>query len=485
MSTMPALSAHLPRLAVCALAALLTGCAALGGPPREAPPPAPALATLAPPAWRAAWPHGGDTQALTRWWQRFDEPLLAPLVAEAQQLSGDLAAARARIAQAEAARVAAAAALLPQVDAGVAASRSRQAPGLAPVGSVSASVQAGWEIDLFGGRSAGRDAAQARLDGAQADWHDARVAVAAEVANSLIALRSCEAAVLQAERDAASRGETARLAGLAARAGFQAPAEAALADASAAQARSVLRAQRAACDVELKALVALTGEDEARLIARLAPGTARVPQVIDAGLGAAGSAPTVPAQALAQRPDLRAAEQAVLAAAAEVAQADAQRLPRLALAGSIGAGASRSAGFSNEGLVWSLGPLQLSLPLFDGGSRRAEVQAAQARYDAAASAYRSRLRGAVREVEEALVRLQSGSERSADVQAAADGFARAERATEARYRGGLASLFELEDARRSLVQAQAGVVALQRERSLAWVQLYRALGGGWSPEDLR
>jgi hypothetical protein len=78
----------------------------------------------------------------------------------------------------------------------------------------------------------------------------------------------------------------------------------------------------------------------------------------------------------------------------------------------------------------------------------------------------------------------AAADRSADVQAAADGFERVERATAARYRGGLASLFELEDARRSLLQAQAGVVALQRERSLAWVQLYRSLGGGWSAADL-
>jgi outer membrane protein TolC len=89
----------------------------------------------------------------------------------------------------------------------------------------------------------------------------------------------------------------------------------------------------------------------------------------------------------------------------------------------------------------------------------------------------------VREVEEALVNLQSSSARAADTQAAADGYDAGLRATEARFRSGLASLFELEDARRNAVQGRAALIALQRDRSSAWIALYRALGGGWSPSD--
>jgi outer membrane protein TolC len=88
-----------------------------------------------------------------------------------------------------------------------------------------------------------------------------------------------------------------------------------------------------------------------------------------------------------------------------------------------------------------------------------------------------------------LVKLQSTADRSADAQVATDGFTASFMATQARYNGGLASLFELEDARRSAVQAQSALIDLQRERVTAWIALYRALGGGWSiastaPEDV-
>jgi outer membrane protein TolC len=189
----------------------------------------------------------------------------------------------------------------------------------------------------------------------------------------------------------------------------------------------------------------------------------------------------VPAQALAQRPDLLIAEREVVAASAEVAQAQAARLPRIALNGSISAARFESSDFGNQGgTLWAIGPVTVSLPLFDGGTRRANVVAAQARFDEAGTLYRGKLRGAVREVEEALVALQSTADRSTDAQVATEGYAASFRATEARFRGGLASLYELEDARRSALQAEIALIDLKRERATAWITLYRALGGGWS-----
>jgi outer membrane protein TolC len=105
------------------------------------------------------------------------------------------------------------------------------------------------------------------------------------------------------------------------------------------------------------------------------------------------------------------------------------------------------------------------------------------RYEAASVAYAASLRNAVREVEAALVTLQSASTRGDDVRSAADGFERSYRATEARFRGGVASLFELEDARRSVVAARSALIDQQREQVVAWITLYRAIGGGWSPTE--
>jgi len=193
---------------------------------------------------------------------------------------------------------------------------------------------------------------------------------------------------------------------------------------------------------------------------------------------------SAPAQALAQRPDLLNAERELVAASAEVSQAQAARLPRIALNGSINSSRFESSAFGNQsGTLWSIGPVTVSLPLFDGGTRRADVVAAQARYDEAGAIYRGKLRSAVREVEEALVALQSTADRGTDAQVATEGFAASFRATEARFKGGLASLFELEDARRSALQAEIASTDLKRERATAWITLYRALGGGWSDAD--
>jgi NodT family efflux transporter outer membrane factor (OMF) lipoprotein len=455
-----------------AAAAALAACSS--GPPTRPPSPG----TDAPPQWQAPLPHRGELTALAEWWRQFDDPVLPALIDAAQAASPTLATAAARIAQSRATRVAAGAALLPSVDANASAVRGRQdfISGLG--NSASAGVQAAWEIDLFGGRRAAGEAAQARFEGAQAGWHDARVAVAAEVGTAYTSLRACEAQVAQSELDSRSRNETARLTDLSTKAGFESPANAALARASAAQGNGLLTQRRAQCDVLVKGLVALTGIDEPGLRSRLAPNAARLPQPAPIALAA------VPAQVLAQRPDLAAAEREVVAASAEVAQARAARLPRITLNGSLSAARIESADFGNgSGTLWSIGPITVALPLFDGGTRRANVDAARARYDEAGLLYRARLRTAVREVEEALVALQSTADRSTDAQTASAGYAASFRATEARFKGGLASLYELEDARRSALQAEIALIDLQRERATAWISLYRALGGGWSATD--
>jgi NodT family efflux transporter outer membrane factor (OMF) lipoprotein len=443
-------------------AAALTACAA-GPQAAPAPPPAPA-------AWQAVLPAG--TVDLSDWWSRFGDPLLPQLIAAAQTVSPDLAGASLRIATARAARVAAGAAMVPRLDAVAGISRGRDLPDAAPATSGSAGLQVSWELDLFGRQGAGRDAAQARLDAAQADAAGLHTAVAAETATTLIALRACELQRAQVEADAESRAETARLTAASAQAGLRAPADAALARGSAAQGRSQAVQQRAACDTLVKSLVALTAIDEAMLRQRLAPGAGQVPQP------AAITLTTVPAVLLQQRPDLRAASRAVAAAAAEQRQADAAWWPQVGLSGSVGALRVASAPLTSSGSVWTLGPVQLALPLFDGGQRRANAEAARAAYDGAVLQYAAQLRNAVREVETALVALQSAASRGDDADVAAAGFEASLRATAARQRGGLASLFELEDARRTAVAAQLALIDLRRERAGAWIALYRALGGG-------
>jgi len=450
------------------VAGLLGGCAGLGGKPLRAPT-APVAA-----AWQAPLPHGGAVAELTRWWAQFDDPLLGRLVESAQAVSPTLASARARIEQARATRAAATAALWPSLDASLSAGRGRQDLSL-PVGtSTGAGVQASWELDVFGRNRAGRDAAGARLLGAEAAWHDARVVVAAETAGAYIDLRACQARLAQARIDAASRAETARLTGLSTQSGFESPLNASLSRASAAQAQLNAKQQAELCERLVKALVALTAVAEPDLRAELAPAEARLPEP------AALAVPSVPAAALAQRPDVLARELDVVAASADVAQADAARLPRVSLGGSIGVARFETGQGTLNGTTWSIGPVSVSLPIFDAGARRANAVAARARYDEAASQYAATLRGAIRDVESALLSLQGTADRSADARVAAEDFEAAVRATDARYRSGFGTLFELEEARRNALVARNTLIDLRRERVAAWIALYRALGGGWA-----
>lgn len=469
-----------------AAALLLAACAApaprdagTAGAPAPAAWQAPLPAPDAPaPAGAAGTAAAVSAAASPNWWLGFGDPLLPELIAAAETASPGLSAASARIEQARAARVAAAAALLPGMDAAAGASRARNTPGAPSTDTASLGLQAGWEIDLFGARGAGRDAAVARLEAAQAGWHATRVALAAEVGSSYLALRACEAQLELARADQRSREQTASLTEQAARAGLQAPAAAALARASAAQGRAQAVVQQTACDALVKSLVALAAIDEPMLRQRLAEAPRAQPQAPALVLA------TLPAALLRERPDLVAGARQLQAAAAEREQARAERRPRLALAGSIGALRVATAQGSTSGSTWSIGPVTLTLPLFDAGRRAANEAAARAAYDDAARQLQAALRNAVREVEDALLALASTAARERDAGIATEGFEASLRATEARFRGGLASLFELEDARRSALAAQSALIDLKRERATAWINLYRAVGGGWTEADL-
>ncbi|MDR2853498.1 MAG: efflux transporter outer membrane subunit [Burkholderiaceae bacterium] len=465
-------------LALSAALLLLVGC--VSTPPGPAP-----IAKLAPAQWHAPLPHEGQPMRLTQWWRGQGDALLAALIDAAQAASPDMASARARRVEAQAARVAAGAALVPTLDGQLSTSKGNALSGsmpssmlgglsIPPLVTTQAALQAGWEIDLFGAVRANRAAAQAQLEARQAQWHAARVSVAADTALAYFNERACrrQADVLAA--NAASSAETTRLAELAAQAGFQAVADVQRARAGAAGAAAQFKQQRAACAVMRQGLAALTGIDAAALEAQL---DAAPPEP---DLPALGSISAVPAQTLLQRPDLYAAERAVMAASAQVGVARAQQLPRLTLQGNIGRLQYQGGTFSESMSTWSFGPLALSLPIFDAGRKAAQVEAARARYDEAVSLYRASVRQAVREVEQALVNLDSIDARTTDARTAVDNAQGVLAATQLRYDAGMASLLELEDARRPLLSQRSGLVDLQRQRAEAFVALYRAMGGGWS-----
>ena len=429
-----------------------------------------------PAQWHAPLPHQGTVGSLTQWWERQGDPLLVELIAAAQSVSPSISQALARVEQARAQQATARGALLPNLGAQYAASRGVSQPNFPVTNTQQLGLQTQWEIDLVGANRAVSRAAQANADGSQAQWHDARVSVAAEVANLYYGQSTCLQQLALAERDATSRQETARLTEINAKVGFLAPSLGAMARASAADGNSRLTQQRALCDLNTKALVALTAIPEDDLKAKLALTPVHINQLAPISIA------SVPAQTLAQRPDVFSAERDVVVASAQVGAAKANRLPRLSLMGSIAGTRLTTGGVDQEGTTWSFGPLAVSLPIFDAGQRAAAVTASEANYEAVVMGYRGKVRQAVREVEEALINLQSTEARSQDAIVSTKGYAESLAATQSRFGQGLASLVELEDARRNALASESAQLSLALERNRAWVALYRAVGGGFGPD---
>ncbi|WP_334184622.1 efflux transporter outer membrane subunit [Novosphingobium sp.] len=432
----------------------------------------PQIAT--PSAWQATRPHGGHLAQLSDWWSRFDDPILVHLQELAEKNSPSLEQAVARIDAARADLSSSRADALPSLTGTGKYTRSSQTFSTGGVGITSDTAgfqwggDASWEIDLFGKVRRNNQAARARIDERIDDWHDARVSLAAEVADDYTQLRGCEQLAKLYSQQSQSQGETARLTRISARAGFTAPSDADLADASAASIRSTYTDQVAQCDLLVKSLVSLTGEDETALRAVLAAGTGELPrpEIFEVT--------SVPADLVRQRPDVASAERELAATSAEIGAAVADLFPSLSLSGSISQGGGTKS--------WSFGPT-LSLPIFDGGRNRAAVRSKKAAYALQLATYRETVRSAVLEVEQALVRLGSARAREIDAERSAQGYQASFVANDKLYQAGSSSLLDRESSRRDALDAQRGLVSLRQSQVQYWIALYKALGGGWNAAD--
>ena len=460
---------------------LLSGCGIKGGwlttvgSEYQAPTPPTEKQWQAPPP---ALAHQGKLTELARWWEQFHDPVLNRLLAAAQAESADVANAKARIEQARASLIGTDSQFLPNVDGGLSSSRSSFSFGQAPFirNQHQVSLQSSWEIDLFGGLARQQQAALSQLASRTAAWHEARVAVAAELANAYLAQRYCEAQVQLRQHDADSRQASAKLLDLAASAGLRNSADVALAHASASDGKTALWQQQAQCDRSVKSLVAMTGLAEKDLRQLLAQGTASLPKPPAFAINA------VPAQTVLQRPDVAAAERDMAEASAKIGAEQAKRYPKLSLSGNITPVLQNVNGSAlTLAETWAFGP-SLSLPLFDAGKRAANVEAAKADYTAAVVQFRAKVRTAAKEVEDALVRLVSVNQRLPQTISAAKNYQTNFKSSQQLYQAGLGNLLDTESARRTQVAADLAVKDLEQERVAAWIALYRAVGGGWQAQ---
>jgi outer membrane protein, multidrug efflux system len=443
-------------------AALLAGCSAPGHLPAATP--------LAVPAqWAEPVPAGA--RSLAQWWGVFGDATLVELVEAALRSNTDIASAAANLRAARAARAEAAAGLWPTLTASLGAQRNGGGQRVVSGNLFDAELDAAWEADMFGATRHGVAAQEALERTSEATLAAVQVSVAAEVALAYLDLRSAQERVAVARENLASQEETLQISRWRQQAGLATSVEVEQAVTAVEQTRAQVPTLRAAAASASHALAVLAGEAPAALARRLSVAAA-VPQP------AADLAVAIPAAALRHRPDLLAAEQQLRAAAEQVAQADAQRLPAVSIAASLAWSGTSLGGLGSIAAARSL-LASVQQPLLDGGLRRARLAGRQAQFDAAQAAYRASVLKALQEVEDALAALGAARERTGTLQRALEAARNAALLATQRHASGLIDFQVVLETQRTLLSVQDSLVAAQGELAADHVRLYKALGGGW------
>jgi NodT family efflux transporter outer membrane factor (OMF) lipoprotein len=453
-----------PKLAATLLAAILSAC--------TMPPQPPPASTLDVPAgWRTRVGPSAPIEAA--WWTGFGDPALNALVDRALAGNGDLRVARSRMQEYQARLRIAQAARYPALDLSVSPSRARSLSALGVDRELSvyqAGVQAAYEVDVWGRIGRLTEAAFADAEARQAAADAAALSVAASAASGYLTLRGQDAqlALAQATLETRQRsldfarrqfetGYSSRLEWLQAQSEYRATAE------------TIPQLQRAIQQQE-NALSILVGANPGPIPRGPALGDIRLPPLPDG----------LPSELLRRRPDIFQAERAVIAADASLRAARDQLLPSLRLTATAGVqGFTLEQLLNNPFTLWSIGGSVLA-PLFEGGRLRAQTEVSAAVRDQAVFAYESTVRNAFSETNNGLVAVERLREQEVQVAERRAAAAEALRIAVNRQRNGYASYLEALDAQRTLNTAEVSLLQIRTNLLTAEVDLYRAMGGGWT-----
>lgn len=456
-------------LGALAMAALLSACGLL---PTNERPAAPVAASLA-----DAWPAVSDTASATAlakdgtaaadlaWADFLNDARLRSLVQTALVHNRDLRIATLNVEQARALYGVQRADRLPSIGVGINADRAANGSQYTAGFSMPS-----FELDLFGRVKNLSEAALARFFASDEGRRTVQLSLIAAVANADLALRADDELLRVTQQTLDSRLEQLRLVTLRVDAGLSAAPELRAVESLVAGARVSLAALQRQRAQDLNALVLLLGRP---LPADLPPaGPLAQLQLADVPAG-------VPSEVLLRRPDVRQAEQALVAANANIGVARAAFFPRISLTAQLGTASNELSGlFSNT--AWSFGG-QLLQPLFEGGRNQANLEATRAARDIAVAQYEKTVQTAFRETADALAGRATLGEQLAAQQAQAEAEAQRVALAELLFQGGLTNALDRLDAERSLLAARQAVVQLQLAQRQNAVLLYRVLGGGAGP----
>ena len=409
-----------------------------------------------------------------RWWTQLDDPTLEALEVSALAANHDVQAAVARLDQARAIFDEDSRLRYPRVTAAAAIGVREQAvPGLSDTPVAVTTYQAGlfasWELDLFGRVRSAVAAARANAESFESALAAVRVSVAAEVARNYFELRGLQQRLSVLDRSLDNQRETLRLTTVRRDAGIGEEQDVASAAARVFAIEADLPPLRSALTQREHRLAVLTGVTPGQLTVDLAPRSYPVLATTIA-LGAADGV-------LGRRPDVRAAERRLAAAAAGEGVAAADLFPRITISGVLGLLAGRGSLFgTGESRSFAVTPA-LQWSAFDIGSARARLRGARAATREAVASYEQTMLLALEETEGALVTYRLRQERLVKLADEVRESARAATIARTRYREGVSDFLSLLDAERTQLQAEDGAAQAESDVFVAFVSLYRAVGG--------
>jgi NodT family efflux transporter outer membrane factor (OMF) lipoprotein len=460
-----------------AAAALLAACAV--GPDYHRPPVELPEAWRTTNPWHAAQPN--DAELKGNWWVSFGDAQLNALIERALENNQNLKLAAARLEQARAEVTIAQSAWFPQIDAGANAARIKTSanrpessygvPNQSTVqndfvltGSVS------YELDLFGRVRRSVEAARAGQQQSEADFENARLVLAAQVASDYFALRELDAEIDVLRTSIESQRRSLDIISARHELGFATGLDLA-------QQQALLEASEAQIEL-LKNQRAQNEHAIATLIAVPAPSFSLAPQL------GAPSMPEVPiglpSDLLQRRPDVASAERAMAAANARIGVARAAYFPAIELAPNFGTESSALSNLlSAPSRWWSLGA-SATATLFNAGATGANVRIAAADYTAAVALYRQTVLGAMEEVENGVIGLDALSQAERRSAASEQSAQRALDIANDRYAGGVDTFLDVFTAQQTVLADRRQTVQIRGQRMLTAVYLVKALGGGWA-----
>ncbi|RRV65961.1 efflux transporter outer membrane subunit [Stutzerimonas stutzeri] len=432
--------------------------------------------------WKPASP--ADVLARGEWWRLYGDAELDALVGRLNVDNQNLAAAEAQFRQARALVRGARSQLFPILSGSAGVTRSAQGSGSSDTSggsfgsgvseSYEAGLSASWEADIWGRLRRNLEANRASMQASAADLAAVRLSLQAELVQTYLQLRVIDEHQRLLDQTVAAYARSLRLTENQYRAGIVPKSDVTQAQTQlkSTQAQAIdLRWQRAQMEHAIAVLIGVAPSELDIAVREDIPALPGVPLA-------------VPSQLLERRPDIAAAERQVMAANANIGVAEAAWYPDLTLSASGGyRNSSFSDLFSVPNRFWSLGP-QLALTLLDFGSRRAELERAEASYDQTVATYRQTVLDSFREVEDYLVQLRVLEEEAVVQREALEAAQESLRLIENQYRAGTVDFLSVATVQTTALNNERTNLTLLGDRLTASVLLIAALGGGWDSVQL-